>query len=190
LSERGRMPMANQDHSVWITYNGESYNAGELRRMLMQRGYRFRSATDTEVVLHLYEEFGERCVERLRGMFAFAIWDARTRKLILARDRLGIKPLYYAISHGRLLFASEVKALLASGLLPISGTASAQPRTPRSSCTSTRNSGNAASSGCVACLRLPSGMRALGNWYWRATGWGSSRSTTPFRMAGCCSPQR
>ncbi len=118
LSERGRMPMANQDHSVWITYNGESYNAGELRRMLMQRGYRFRSATDTEVVLHLYEEFGERCVERLRGMFAFAIWDARTRKLVLARDRLGIKPLYYAISHGRLLFASEVKALLASGLVP------------------------------------------------------------------------
>ena len=118
LTERGRMPMANQDHSVWITYNGESYNAAELRRMLVQRGYRFRSATDTEVVLHLYEEFGERCVERLRGMFAFAIWDARSRKLVLARDRLGIKPLYYAILHGRLLFASEVKALLASGLLP------------------------------------------------------------------------
>ncbi len=118
LSERGRQPMSNDDHSVWITYNGESYNAAELRRQLEARGYRFRSTSDTEVVLRLYEEFGERGVERLRGMFAFAIWDARSRKMVLARDRLGIKPLYYAITPHGLVFASEMKALLASALLP------------------------------------------------------------------------
>ena len=118
LSERGRQPMSNADGSVWITYNGETYNAAELRALLEQRGHRFRSTTDTEVVLRLYEEFGERCVERLRGMFAFAIWDARNRKLILARDRLGIKPLYYSLLPQGLLFASELKALLASGLIP------------------------------------------------------------------------
>jgi len=117
-SERGRQPMCNEDRSIWITYNGESYNARELRQGLEQRGHRFRSATDTEVVLHLHEEFGERCVEKLRGMFAFAIWDERQRRLLLARDRLGIKPLYYAETSRGLVFASEVKALLASGELP------------------------------------------------------------------------
>lgn len=117
LSERGRQPMSNDDQTVWITYNGESYNAAELRHKLEGRGHRFRSATDTEVVLRLYEEFGERGVEQLRGMFAFAIWDARARKLVLARDRLGIKPLYYAMTPQGLLFASEIRALLASGLL-------------------------------------------------------------------------
>jgi len=117
LSERGRQPMSNASRTVWITYNGETYNASELRQELIGKGYFFQSTTDTEVVLHLYEEYGDDCVERIRGMFAFAIWDARTNKLLLARDRLGIKPLYFAQRHGRLIFASELKCLLASGLI-------------------------------------------------------------------------
>lgn len=117
LSERGRQPMSNAGGTVWITYNGETYNACELRRDLVQKGYSFRSTTDTEVVLHLYEEYGDLCVEKMQGMFAFAIWDARRHKLLLARDRLGIKPLYYARRNGRLIFASELNALLASGLV-------------------------------------------------------------------------
>lgn len=115
LSERGRMPMRNEDGTVWITYNGECYNAAELRPVLQSRGHRFTSTTDTEVIVHLYEEFGEQCVEKLRGMFAFAIWDDRQKKLLLARDRLGIKPLYFSLSSDGILFASEIKALLASG---------------------------------------------------------------------------
>lgn len=117
LSERGRQPMSNVARTVWITYNGETYNAAELRQDLRAKNYRFQSTTDTEVVLHLYEEYGERCVERMRGMFAFAIWDTRARKLLLARDRLGIKPLYFARQNGRYIFASELKSLLASGLI-------------------------------------------------------------------------
>lgn len=117
LSESGHMPMANEDSSVWITYNGECYNAGELRTLLESQGHRFRSHTDTEVVLHSYEELGDDCVSHLRGMFAFAIWDTNRRRLLLARDRLGIKPLYYFFDGQRLLFASEIKALLASGLV-------------------------------------------------------------------------
>src|SRR3984885_11117494 len=118
LSERGHMPMCNEDSTVWITYNGECYNAAELRPSLVALGHRFRSTTDTEVVVHLYEEYGDRCVEKLRGMFAFAIWDLRAEKLLLARDRLGIKPLYYAAVADKLIFASEIKALLASGFVP------------------------------------------------------------------------
>lgn len=118
LSERGRMPMSSADGQAWITYNGETYNAAELRADLEQRGHSFRTTSDTEVVLHLYQEYGERCVEKLRGMFAFAIWDLLERKLLLARDRLGIKPLYLHPSGGRLVFASELKTLLASGLVP------------------------------------------------------------------------
>jgi asparagine synthase (glutamine-hydrolysing) len=118
LSDRGRMPMSSPDGQTWITYNGETYNAGELRAELEGRGHSFRTTSDTEVVLHLYLEYGERFVEKLRGMFAFAIWDARERKLVLGRDRLGIKPLYLHESAGQLVFASELKALLASGLVP------------------------------------------------------------------------
>jgi asparagine synthase (glutamine-hydrolysing) len=118
LSERGRMPMWNEDSTVWITYNGECYNADELRPQLVSKGHRFRSNTDTEVIVHLYEEYGDRCVEHLRGMFAFAIWDTRSKKLLLARDRLGIKPLYYSADAKKIIFASEIKALLASGLIP------------------------------------------------------------------------
>ena len=115
LSERGRQPMPNADRSAWITYNGECYNARVLREWLVSRGRKFRSGTDTEVVLQLYDKIGDSCVERLRGMFAFAIWDARKTRLLLARDRLGIKPLYYALTPEGIVFASEIKALLASG---------------------------------------------------------------------------
>jgi asparagine synthase (glutamine-hydrolysing) len=118
LSDRGRMPMSSPDGQTWITYNGETYNARELRAELEQHGHSFRTTSDTEVVLHLYQEYGERFVEKLRGMFAFAIWDDRERKLVVGRDRLGIKPLYLHASGGQLVFASELKALLASGLVP------------------------------------------------------------------------
>lgn len=118
LSERGRQPMCNEDSCVWITYNGECYNASEFRPLLEKKGHQFRSHTDTEVILHLYEEYGEDCPAKLRGMFAFAIWDVRAQKLLLARDRLGIKPLYFSDSPSAFLFASEQKALLASGAVP------------------------------------------------------------------------
>jgi asparagine synthase (glutamine-hydrolysing) len=118
LSERGRMPMSSPDGRTWITYNGETYNARELRSDLERRGHEFRTASDTEVVLHLYQEYGERFTEKLRGMFAFAIWDGSERKLVLGRDRLGIKPLYLYQSGGQLVFASEIKTLLASGFVP------------------------------------------------------------------------
>ena len=117
LSPRGRQPMANEDETVWIVFNGEIYNFQEERTWLEQKGHVFRSRTDTEVIVHLYEELGQECVHRLRGMFAFAIWDCRSEELFLARDRLGIKPLYYAELPDVLIFASEIKAILASGLL-------------------------------------------------------------------------
>ncbi|MBI2828794.1 MAG: asparagine synthetase B, partial [Acidobacteria bacterium] len=109
----GHQPLSNEDGSIWITFNGEIYNYLELREELLARGHRFKTATDTEVIVHLYEELGEKCVERLRGMFAFALWDENARVLLLARDRLGTKPLYYALLSGHsLLFASELKAIL------------------------------------------------------------------------------
>ncbi len=113
LSSAGRQPLANADGSMWITYNGEVYNHEALRAELEARGHRFRSRTDTEVVLHLYEEHGPAALERLEGMFAFAIWDARRRELFLARDRIGVKPLYFSAPPGGFVFASEIKALLA-----------------------------------------------------------------------------
>jgi asparagine synthase (glutamine-hydrolysing) len=112
LSSAGRNPMPNEDGTVWITYNGEIYNHLALRDELEAKGHRYRSRTDTETILHLYEEEGPHCVERLHGMFALAIWDERRRELFLARDRLGVKPLYYAGTAGGLVFGSEIKAVL------------------------------------------------------------------------------
>jgi asparagine synthase (glutamine-hydrolysing) len=112
LSPAGRNPMPNEDGTVWITYNGEVYNHRALREELEGKGHVYRSNTDTETILHLYEEEGPRCVERLQGMFGFAIWDSRKQELFLARDRLGIKPVYFAQPAGGFVFASEIKALL------------------------------------------------------------------------------
>lgn len=109
----GHQPMANADKSLWIVYNGEIYNHRELRDELSASGHRYRTKSDTETILHLYEEYGDDCVTRLAGMFAFAIWDLRTRRLFAARDRLGIKPFYYLFDRGLFLFASEIKAILA-----------------------------------------------------------------------------
>jgi asparagine synthase (glutamine-hydrolysing) len=111
----GHQPMANEDGSCWIVFNGEIYNHADLRPGLEAKGHRYRTRSDTETILHLYEEDGERCVERLQGMFAFALWDRGRERLLLARDRLGIKPLYYALTERELLFASEIKAILATG---------------------------------------------------------------------------
>jgi asparagine synthase (glutamine-hydrolysing) len=112
LSPAGHNPMPNEDGTLWITYNGEVYNHEALRAELERKGHVYRSHTDTETVLHLYEEEGPRCVERLHGMFALAIWDERRGELFLARDRLGIKPLYYARRPGGFVFGSEIKAVL------------------------------------------------------------------------------
>ncbi len=108
----GHQPMANEDESVWVVLNGEIYNHAALRPGLQGRGHRYRTSSDTETILHLYEEEGDRCVEHLQGMFAFAVWDRPRQRLLLARDRLGIKPLYYAVTDHELLFASEIKAIL------------------------------------------------------------------------------
>jgi asparagine synthase (glutamine-hydrolysing) len=110
--DNGHQPISNEDGSVWIVFNGEIYNYKELRALLESRGHQLRTSSDTETIVHLYEDFGPRCVERLRGMFAFAVWDARRRQVLLARDRLGIKPLYYSEHDGELRFASELKPLL------------------------------------------------------------------------------
>jgi asparagine synthase (glutamine-hydrolysing) len=108
----GHQPLSNEDRSVWVVYNGEIYNFHELRADLQARGHVFSTRCDTEAIVHLYEEYGAACVEHLRGMFGLAVWDTRRKRLLLARDRLGIKPLYYAVMGGRLLFASELKSIL------------------------------------------------------------------------------
>jgi asparagine synthase (glutamine-hydrolysing) len=109
----GRQPMCNEDETVWIVCNGEIYNYKHLRKELEKKGHAFRTNSDTEVIVHLYEELGEGCVDRLSGMFAFAVWDGNQQKLFLARDRIGQKPLFYCQDNGDLLFASESKAILA-----------------------------------------------------------------------------
>ncbi len=111
--QTGHQPLSNEDESVWIVFNGEIYNHQDLRKDLESRGHRYRTRSDTETIVHLYEEYGKGCVEHLRGMFAFAIWDRTKRSLFLARDRLGIKPLYYRYDGNTLLFGSEIKAILA-----------------------------------------------------------------------------
>jgi asparagine synthase (glutamine-hydrolysing) len=109
----GHQPLCNEDESVWIVFNGEIYNYQELRQFLLSKGHQFRTQSDTEVIVHLYEELGEACLERLRGMFAFAIWDNRRKSLFIARDRVGIKPLYYYHSNSSFIFGSEIKVILA-----------------------------------------------------------------------------
>ena len=112
LSSAASQPMCNEDGMVWITFNGEIYNFRALRRDLEDRGHRFRTQSDTETIIHAYEEYGRGCLDKLRGMFAFAIWDKRTRTLFAARDRVGKKPFFYYVGSDRFLFASELKALL------------------------------------------------------------------------------
>ncbi len=118
LSEAGRQPMSNVDGSVWITFNGEIYNFQQLRRELEQLGYNFRTGADTETIIYAYEQWGVECLAKLRGMFAFAIWDRSQRRLFLARDRVGKKPLFYAQHGDRFLFASELQGILADKDFP------------------------------------------------------------------------
>ena len=119
LTESGRQPMADHTGQYWITFNGEIYNFGEVRRELEQSGAQFRSTSDTEVILEAYKRWGDECLQRFNGMFAFALWDNLKQRCLLARDRLGKKPLFYAVlGNGDLIFASELKALLRSGLIP------------------------------------------------------------------------
>jgi asparagine synthase (glutamine-hydrolysing) len=117
LSERGHQPMSDSEQCLWITYNGEVYNYEEIRGQLLEKGHRFRSNTDTEVILYAYKQWGPDCLNALNGMYAFAIWDAKNRTLFAARDRLGIKPFYYHHSGERFVFASEIKAILESGIV-------------------------------------------------------------------------
>jgi asparagine synthase (glutamine-hydrolysing) len=113
----GAQPIANEDGTIWITFNGEIFNYVELRHELEQAGHRFATRTDTEVIIHAYEEYGPAAWQRFNGQFAFALWEQRARKLWLVRDPLGILPLFYALTDRALVFGSEAKALFASGLL-------------------------------------------------------------------------
>jgi asparagine synthetase B (glutamine-hydrolysing) len=108
----GQQPISNETGDVWVVYNGEIYNFKDVRTTLQQRGHTFKTQTDTEVIVHAYEEYGDNCVEHFNGMFAIALWDTRKRRLFLARDRVGIKPLYYWAGLDKLVFASELKALV------------------------------------------------------------------------------
>lgn len=115
--DRGHQPIPNERGNIWVVYNGEIYNHMELRAKLVEFGHEFRTNSDTEVIVHAYEEYGESFIRYLRGIFAFALWDEVTQKLLLVRDHLGVKPLYYTVSDGNLLFASEIKALLENSLV-------------------------------------------------------------------------
>ena len=119
----GEQPVFNEDRTVLVVFNGEIYNFREVRKTLEQAGHQFRTNTDTEIIVHAYEEFGVRCLDLFRGMFAFALHDTRSGALFLARDRMGVKPLYYAASGGRLIFASEIKPVL----LALGGQVKANP---------------------------------------------------------------
>ena len=110
----GKQPISNEDDTIWIVYNGEIYNFPVLKKELEEKGHRFKTHTDTEVIVHLYEEYGERCVEKLSGMFAFALWDEKRQQLFMARDRIGQKPLFYLHRDNEFLFGSEVKSILAA----------------------------------------------------------------------------
>src|SRR5688572_6672354 len=108
----GQQPVSNEAGDIWVIFNGEIYNFRHVRAALEKRGHMFKTQSDTEVIVHAYEEYGDECVKHLNGMFAIALWDARQCRLLLARDRLGIKPLYYWIDRDKLVFGSELKALL------------------------------------------------------------------------------
>ena len=108
----GQQPISNELRDIWVVYNGEIYNFQKVRAALEQRGHIFKTQTDTEIIVHAYEEYGDECVTHFNGMFAIAIWDVRERRLFLARDRLGIKPLYYWSGADKLVFGSELKALI------------------------------------------------------------------------------
>jgi asparagine synthase (glutamine-hydrolysing) len=123
----GHQPLSNEDETVWIVFNGEIYNHASVRPELEAAGHRYKTRSDTETIIHAYEQWGDACVDCLRGMFAFAIWDAPRRRLLLARDRLGVKPLYWAMADGRLLFGSEIKSILESGLIRASANEAALP---------------------------------------------------------------
>lgn len=118
LSSQGKQPMANEDNTVWLVFNGEIYNFRDLRVELEKKGHIFKSHTDSEVILHSYEEYGLECVDNFRGMFAFALWDNKRRRLVICRDRIGKKPLYYWQKGERLIFASEIKSLLCCQDIP------------------------------------------------------------------------
>ena len=127
LTPSANQPMANEDGSVQVVFNGEIYNFQELREELVARGHQFRSQSDTETIVHLYEEKGADCIDDLDGMFAIAIWDERARRLTLARDRAGKKPLFYYRSDRLLAFASEIKAFFGHPDLPIEADPAAVP---------------------------------------------------------------
>jgi asparagine synthase (glutamine-hydrolysing) len=118
LSSAGAQPMSNEDDTVWIVFNGEIYNYQELREQLLAKGHQFKSHTDTEVIIHLYEEYGVDCLQKLRGMFAFALWDKNRQRLFAARDRVGIKPLYYHVGSTAFSFGSELKSILVDPSVP------------------------------------------------------------------------
>src|SRR5256714_12974524 len=127
LSDAGDQPFASEDGALWLVHNGEVYNYRELRRELEAHGHRFRSATDTEVILAAFREWGERCVERFNGMWAFALWDGTRRRLFASRDRFGVKPFYYRLDGDRLLFASAPPAFPADPLTRLHAYPSGRP---------------------------------------------------------------
>ena len=118
LSSAGHQPMCNEDNTLWLTYNGEIYNYKELTSELKMHGHIFRSMTDSEVIIHAYEEWGENCLKKFNGMWAFALWDSRKKQLFAARDRFGIKPFYYFLDKNRFIFASEIKSILTDKTIP------------------------------------------------------------------------